>query len=159
MTNFSFDELPTTIEIYRLILQFSQTDWPSLDSEYGDDINIDLDLSTEVHHSIMDILEELPNVQLDHIEDGDETWHRGYLQILVELITSPTSSVCTLTRVMKIIRAQTNLLLNCMIETPLLACLCIRLPYLLCSGNLEVSKSGSDSLIYDHILNLDIQHS
>ena len=96
-----------------------------------------LDLSTEVHHSIMDILEELPN-----INQSNTNWHRGYLQILIELIMCPTSSVCTLTRVMKIIRAQTNMLLNCLIETPLLACLCIRLPYLLCSGNLEVSKSG-----------------
>ena len=119
-----------------------ESDWLRDANDFGEEIAIDLDLATEVHHSIMDILEEVPALDL-----GMVAWHEGYLQVLVELIMSPTSSVCTLTRVMKVIRAHSHLLLPAMIDTPLLSCLCIRLPHLLCSGNIEVSKSAQLTIL------------
>ena len=80
------------------------------ESDFGEDINIDLDLATEVQHSIMDILEALPSMKND-----SKNWHRFFLQIIAELLISPTSSVCSLTRVMKILRGHSSLLLDEMI--------------------------------------------
>ena len=84
--------------------------WAGTESDFGEDINIDLDLATEVQHSIMDILEVLPAMKSD-----TRNWHRFFLQIIAELLISPTSSVCSLTRGMKILRAHSSLLLDEMI--------------------------------------------
>ena len=99
--------------IPNLIFILSSTKYEEADS--SEEINIDLDLSTEVHHTVMDILEDLPGLHLELNEPVGDIWHRAYLQSLAELVTSPTASVCTLSRVMKLIRFQTPLLLHSMI--------------------------------------------
>lgn len=102
-------------------------------------MSIDLDSSSEIYHSVIDILEQVFNLKV--LEEGDY-WHRSYCQVIVDLLTSPSASVCTLTRTMKVLRNQLQVYLPCLIYTPLLSSICIRISNLLTSGNLEVSKSA-----------------
>ena len=106
------------------------------------DIIIDLELATEVTHSVLDILEEILSLQAN----GKE-WHEAYSTILVELISIPQSSVCSLLRSMKLFRSSIALLLPIFSSSALLATFCVRIPSLMSSGNLDVAKAAQLTII------------
>ena len=102
-------------------------------------IILDLDSSTEIFHSVLDILEKI--YELKEKDEGDY-WHRSYCQVMINILTCEGTAICSLTRLMKILRNQLPKFLPCLIYTPLLSAMCMKIANLLCSGNLEVSKSA-----------------
>jgi len=112
-------------------------------SSSDEDIIIDLELATEVTHSVLDILEEILSLP---VSSGSE-WHSPFSTILVELISIPQSSVCSLLRSMKLFRSSIALLLPVFSNSALLASFCVRIPTLMSSGNLDVAKAAQLTII------------
>ena len=68
-------------------------------NDFDNEINIDLDVSTEVSHSILDILEEIHN-----IHSKTDQWHYEFSLILVELVLTNQCSICSILRGLKLFR-------------------------------------------------------
>ena len=97
-------------------------------NDFDNEINIDLDVSTEVSHSILDILEEIHN-----IHSKTDQWHYEFSLILVELVLTNQCSICSILRGLKLFRNVISTLLDTFLNTSLLAAFCMKIPSLMVS--------------------------
>ena len=87
------------------------------------------------------MLDELNNLELDGQCQYD------VCLLLTELILTPQSSICSILRASKLFRSCCANLLPTIEKTSLLPALCTKLPTLMASGNMDVSKAAQLTML------------